>query len=274
MHTLHSDGSLSTRELVTLARSKNLSCIALTDHDTVSGVDEACNVGKELGVEVIPGIEISAIFEPGTMHILGYFLDPTNSELLAGLAPIQNARSERNPKIIQKLRELGIDITLEEVEKVSGGDQVGRPHFARVLIDKGYAKASKEVFAKYLGKGCPAYVDKRRVTSKQAIDLIHKAGGVASLAHPKQLKVPHGEHFEREIAKLKEEGLDGIEVFSSSQNSEESAYYLKIAKQFDLVVTGGSDFHGSHKPGIELGWMGSGVHLYYDTIERLRARIR
>ncbi|MBI4388269.1 MAG: PHP domain-containing protein, partial [Candidatus Omnitrophica bacterium] len=195
MHTTHSDGTLTPTELVARARSKELSCIALTDHDTVSGIKEAQRAGNEHDVEVIPGVEISVIFEPGTMHILGYFVDIENKDLLKGLESVQEARRHRNPKIIERLNALGFAITLEEVEKVSGGDQIGRPHFAKVMVEKGFVKSHEEAFKKYLGRGCSAYIDKRTVTSKDAIQMIREAGGVASLAHPKQLKVPQGDVF-------------------------------------------------------------------------------
>lgn len=272
MHTIHSDGTLTPTELVTRAKSRELSCIALTDHDTVSGVREAQSAGKKHGVEVIAGVEVSVIFEPGTMHVLGYFIDIENKKLLKGLESIQEARRQRNPKIIECLNQLGMDITLEEVEKASGGDQVGRPHFAKVMVAKGYVKSPEEAFKKYLGKGCPAYIDKRKVTSKEAIQMIREAGGVASLAHPKQLKVPQGEVFEVEIKKLADEGLSGVEVYSSCQSPAEAAYYKKIANRFGLTVTGGSDFHGGNKPDVELGLMGEGAVLYYDTIEELRSK--
>lgn len=272
MHTLQSDGTLTPEQLVERAKSRGVSCIALTDHDTVSGIKRAQKAGEEHGVEVIPGVEISVIFEPGTMHILGYFIDIENQSLLKGLEGIQKDRRERNPKIIEKLNQLGMKITLEEVEKVSGGDQIGRPHFARVMLEKGYIKDFKEAFDKYLGKGTPAYVDKRRVSSRDAIKMIRDAGGVASLAHPKQLKVDAGKNFEKEIEKLVDEGLTGLEVYSSCQSPGEVAYYKEVAKRFNLVMTGGSDFHGGNKPRIELGWLGDGVNLYYDTIETLRSK--
>ena len=274
MHSRHSDGTLTPEELVARAKSKGLSCIALTDHDTASGIRSAQNAGRREGVEIIPGIEISVIFEPGTMHILGYFVDPENQDLLEGLRPIQEARQKRNPMIIERLRTLGMEITLEEVENVSGGGQVGRPHFARVMVEKGYVKNFEEAFNKYLTRGGPAYIDKRTVASADAIAMIRRSGGAAVLAHPKQLKVPHGKTFESEIAKLADQGLAGLEVYSSCQSLEEASYYKEVANRFDLVVTGGSDFHGGNKAAVELGWMGEGVNLFYDTVEELKSRRR
>ncbi|MBI3999565.1 MAG: PHP domain-containing protein [Candidatus Omnitrophica bacterium] len=271
LHTLHSDGTLSPRELVQLAKQKGLSCIALTDHDTLSGIEEAQAEGNRAGVEVIAGVEISVKFDPGTMHILGYFVDRHSEKLKEGLADVQEARRKRNPMIIEKLNALGIKISLSEVERESGGDQVGRPHFARVLVQKKYVKNFEEAFDKYLAKGAPAYVDKRKLTSREAIEMIEEAGGIASLAHPKQLKlnsVP--ERFEQTIEQLKSEGLKGLEVYSSCQSKEEAARYRKTAERLGLFVTGGSDFHGANRPQAPLGWMGDGAMIPYETIDQMK----
>lgn len=272
MHTTHSDGTLTPEELVKRAKLRNVDCIALTDHDTVSGIREAKEAGARLGVEVIAGVEISVIFPPGTMHILGYFVDTANETLLNGLKLVQDARLKRNPMIIEKLNKLGIKITLDEVIAESGGDQIGRPHFARVLIKKGYAQDAQDAFNKFLAKGSPAYVDKRNITSETAIRMIHAAGGVASLAHPKQTKLKEAKDFEAEIAKLADQGLNGLEVFSSCQSRDEAAYYKQVADRFGLITTGGSDFHGDNRPNVDLGWMGEGACLYYDTIDSLRSK--
>ena len=269
MHTVHSDGTLTPTELVELAKRQGLSCIALTDHDTLNGVEEAQSAGSRLGVEVIAGVEISAICEPGTMHILGYFIDPKSKQLQEKLEEIQEARRQRNPMIIEKLCASGLDITLEEVEQESGGDQVGRPHFARALVRKGYVKNFQEAFDKYLAKGAVAYVDKRKFTSRDSIEMITEAGGVASLAHPKTLKLS-GNVFEQKLDELKSEGLKGLEVYSSCQNKEESAGFKKTADRLGLFVTGGSDFHGANRPHVQLGWMGDGVSIPYETIDGMK----
>ncbi|MBI4372143.1 MAG: PHP domain-containing protein [Candidatus Omnitrophica bacterium] len=270
-HTIHSDGTCTPKELVQLAKEKNLSCIALTDHDTLSGIREAQEEGHRVGLEVIAGVEISVIFEPGTMHILGYFVDRNSKILQEGLSEIQDARRKRNPQIIEKLNALGMNISLEEVESQSGGDQVGRPHFARVLVNKGYVKNFEEAFNQYLAKGAPAYVDKRKMSSREAIEMIEEAGGVASLAHPKQLKLDAlPERFEQTLEQLKSEGLKGLEVYSSCQSKEEAARYLKTAERLGLFVTGGSDFHGANRPQAPLGWMGDGASIPYETIDQMK----
>lgn len=278
MHTTHSDGSLAPAELVRLAKQKNLACIAVTDHDTMTSFPEASEEAKRQGIETISGIEISAKFDPGTLHILGYFLDSKDKGLQKKLFEIQKTRSERNPQMIEKLRSLGVDISLDDVlreaygsSEIPKGRQLGRPHFAKTLVKKGIVKSSEEAFEKFLAKGRPAYIDKRRVTSEEAIEAIHHAGGVASVAHPKFMRL-EGEDLERELGRLAREGLDAIEVYNSCQGPADHVVYLKLAKHFNLVATGGSDFHGAHKPGVELGNLGRGASLGYEAVEALSKR--
>lgn len=273
MHTTHSDGSYSPRELVRYAKEKNLGCISVTDHDTMSSYEECAGEAKKLGIELIPGIEVSAQFEPGTLHILGFFLDRNHPPLKAALEEIQRARRERNPQIIEKLSQLGIPITLEEVVEASGGKQVGRPHFSKVLVKKGVVKSMEEAFRKYLAKGKPAYIDKRRLSSGEAIQRIREAGGIASIAHPKQMKLEEAE-LTKELARLVGEGLGGIEAYNSCQDRDEAALYKRLAKRFNLLVTGGSDFHGANKPDVDLGYLGDGVELGYGTVEAMKASLK
>ncbi len=282
MHTTHSDGTYSPESLMRYCKEKNLACVSVTDHDTMSSFEPCEAEAKKLGIELIPGVELSAIYEPGTLHILGYFLDRNHPELKKALDEIQTARRERNPRIIECLNKAGVDITMEEVleEAMSGQaqtvdpcmKQVGRPHFAKVLVKKGVVSDAKEAFARFLGKGQPAYIDKRRLTPEKALDLINKAGGIASVAHPKQMKLDENA-LDREIKKLAEAGLGGVEVFNSCQNPSENAVYLRIAKRYNLVVTAGSDFHGTNKPGVDLGWLGQDVRMGYEMVDQLRERI-
>ncbi len=270
-HTTHSDGTYTPAEVVRLAEKAQISCLAITDHDTVSGVAEAQTEGGHRGIEVISGVEISVQHEPGTLHMLGYFLNCRSNSLLKRMEEIQTARRQRNPKMIEKLNSLGIAITLEEVAQESGGEQVGRPHFAQVMVRKGYVKNFDEAFDKYLTKGGPAYVAKQRLTSAEAIQMIHEPGGLSVLAHPKQLRLDaQPEELDRLIERLKSEGLNGIEAYSSCQSKAEAERYKKIAKRFDLVVTGGSDFHGTNRPDIPLGWVGNGIHLSYEMADQMK----
>ena len=271
MHTTHSDGSYTPRDLIRYAKKKGLDCISVTDHDTMSSFEECSDEAKKQGIELVPGIEISAQFEPGTLHILGYFLDRNHPGLRTTLEEIQKARRERNPEIVKKLNELGIPVTYEEVQAESGGKQIGRPHFAKVLLKKGAVSSLEEAFDRFLGKGKPAYFDKRRLGSAESIRSIRAAGGVAVIAHPKQMKLDE-EDLAKELERLVDEGLGGLEVYNSCQNREEAALYKRLAKRFNLFVTGGSDFHGANKPDVDLGWLGDGVTLGYEVIEAMRER--
>lgn len=272
MHTNHSDGTFQPRELVRHAKEKGLACISVTDHDTMSSFEECADEAKKLGIELIPGIEISAQFEPGTLHILGFFLDPKQPRLRSTLESVQKARGERNPQIIEKLNQLGIEITLKEVVAESGGKQIGRPHFARVLFKKGVVKSMDEAFEKYLGKGRAAYIDKRRLSSRESIKRIREAGGIAVIAHPKQMKL-NEEGLAAEFERLVSEGLGGIEAYNSCQTREEAELYKRLARRFNLFVTGGSDFHGANKPDVELGNLGNGAELEYEVVERMKASL-
>ncbi len=272
MHTTHSDGSYTPRELVRFAKEKKLECISVTDHDTMSSYEECAEEAKKLGIELVPGIEVSAQFDPGTLHILGFFQDRNHPPLKAAFEEIQKARRERNPQIIQKLNQQGIPITMEEVVEVSGGKQVGRPHFARILLEKGAVKSMQEAFDRYLAKGKPAYVDKRRLSSREAIERIREAGGLASVAHPKQMRLDE-EKLTQELARLTDEGLEGIEAYNSCQSREEAVLYKRLAKRFNLLVTGGSDFHGANKPDVDLGFLGEGAELGYEIVEAMRERL-
>ena len=197
-HSTASDGTLSPTELIRHAREENIQAIALTDHDTVEGVEEALLEGKSSGVEVVPGIEISAAYPNSTLHILGYYIDHNDDKFQQNISPLQKARKERNPKIIKKLQNLGIAIDLEEVILESQTGQVGRPHFAQVLLKKGYVKNTQQAFEKYLKKGASAYVDKFRYSPRDAIEHIRGCKGIPILAHPNTLNY----HGERELESI------------------------------------------------------------------------
>lgn len=273
-HTVHSDGTLTPVELVELAGKRGIKALALTDHDTTSGLEEAIKAGQRVGVELIPGIEISVVYDPGTMHILGYFMDHHSPKLQESLRGIQQDRENRNPQIIKKLNEFGVKITLDEVIRESGRGQVGRPHFARVLVKKKYVKNFDEAFRKYLSKGAPAYVDKRRVTPADGIRMIREAGGMAVLAHPKQLRAKSDEEFDRALDSLVASGLGGIEAYSSCQNESEAKTYKAAGEKRKIFVTGGSDFHGANKSDVELGNMGNWARLTYDTVRGMKEYLK
>ncbi len=270
IHTSASDGVMTPSEIVRYAKSKGLQAIAITDHDTIDGVSEGLEEGKKIGLEVIPAIEVSVEYHHGSMHLLGYFIDIHHPLLNEKLKELQKARAERNPKMIEKLNQLGIPITYEEVLKVSGGGQVGRPHFAQVLLEKHYVGTFQEAFERYLKKGAPAYVDKFRFTPKEAIKFITEANGVAVLGHPNTLGLNGPNDLERLLINLIQEGLRGIEVYYPEHSSAETAQYKSLAERYGLVITGGTDYHGIDKNGVDLGIGKGEMRLPYSMVEALK----
>ena len=252
LHTTHSDGSLAPAEVLRLAHKAGVTALAITDHDIVTGIPEAIATGTELGIEIIPGVEISSFVGKSELHILGYCIDWQNPELIRRLATLRESRHRRNPQIIERLRSLGLDVTYEEVRALAGTDAVGRPHIARLLMDKKYVTSAKDAFDRYLAEGRPAYVARELPLPIDAITWIRAAGGVAVLAHPTWAKVS-GEGLNTLLTTLKAEGLGGIEVHYSTHTKRQTTEYLDLAKRLGMLVTGGSDFHGITKPDIEVG---------------------
>ena len=271
-HSYYSDGSLSPRQLVELAKKRRLKAIALTDHDTVAGVEEALVAGKELGVEVVPGVEMSAQYPPGTMHILGYYLHASHPELLGALKKLQQARAARNPKIIRRLQDLGLEITTTEVVDLSRG-QVGRPHIAKALVNKGYVSSINEAFSRYLKKGAVAYVEKFRFPPEEAIAIIRRAGGIAVLAHPFTLGMEKPDELSQLVRELAAMGLEGIEVFYPDHTEEMEVIYEDVARRLGLVCTGGSDFHGNFRDYSDFGNTILGKDLDYELLRCLKERL-
>ncbi|MCP9471573.1 MAG: PHP domain-containing protein [Nitrospira sp.] len=252
LHTTHSDGSFTPAEVIALAHEAGVTAAAITDHDITSGIPEATRTGRERGIDVIPGVEISSLFGDAELHVLGYFLDWQDETLNRRLAALRESRHRRNPKIIERLQAAGIDITYDEVRAIAGTDSVGRPHIARVLIDKRVVASAQEAFDLWLAEGRPAYVPRELPAPAEAIRWIKDAKGLAVLAHPTWIKAP--ESALPDLARrLKADGLAGVEVYYSTHTPRQTREYLALAKQLDLLVTGGSDFHGVTKPDIRVG---------------------
>jgi predicted metal-dependent phosphoesterase TrpH len=252
-HSTASDGTLSPTEVVRLAVERDLSALALTDHDTIAGVAEAAAEAGRAGIDFIPGIEISAEYpHPGTMHLLGYGVDPQNPTLASLTDKLLAGRDDRNPRIIAKLQALNIAITMPEVEAEAGGKVIGRPHIAAILMRKGYVTSIKQAFDKYLAPGGLAYYDKERLSPKKAITMILECGGLPVLAHPIQLRYENDAQLERVVKDLLDMGLVGIEVIHSDHDASMVEKYSAMADRFGLIKTGGSDFHGANKK-IDLG---------------------
>ena len=270
-HTTHSDGSATPEELIAQACAKGARAVAITDHDTVSAIAQARVAAGSAGIEFVPGIEISAEFSPGTMHILGYFIDEQSEQLGAKLDELRQARARRNPQIAERLQALGFDINYDEVAGLAGNQVVGRPHFGRLMIQKGYVATMQEAFDRFLKKDAVAYVPKTRLSPRDSIALIHNAGGVAVLAHPYQLKVSN-EETEQLIGDLAELGLDGIEAVYSRHSASERITYTEMAARQGLLVTGGSDYHGSYKPDISIVTGLGDLEVPYELLEALKSR--
>jgi 3',5'-nucleoside bisphosphate phosphatase len=253
-HSTASDGTLPPAQVVRLAVKAGLSALALTDHDTIAGIAEAAAEAAQAGLDFLPGIEISCEFpHPGTMHLLGYGVNPASPVLRDLTTTLLAGRDNRNPKIIAKLNELGIAISMEELQNEAGGKVMGRPHIAAILLRKGYVSSAKQAFDKYLAPGGSAYFDKERLTAKAAITMVVECGGLPVLAHPVQLRTTNDAEFERVLKDLIDAGLAGIEVIHSDHDEARIEKYTKLADRYNLLKTGGSDFHGATKKDIQLG---------------------
>lgn len=242
-HTTASDGTQSPRANVQMALDAGLGAIAITDHDTISGVAEALAAGTELGIVVVPGVEISTVANGQDIHILGYYMNIEDERFLQRLASLRETRDTRNEMIIARLQELGFEITMEEVLKEVAnvkrkGDTVGRPHIAAVLLNKGYVSTITEAFDRYLATGAAAYANPPRIEPATAITWIHEAGGRAVLAHPGIY------HDDALVEAITSQGLDGIEVYHADHSPEDEARYRLLAQRKGLLMTAGSDFHG------------------------------
>ncbi|MCX5889939.1 MAG: PHP domain-containing protein [Deltaproteobacteria bacterium] len=269
-HSNASDGTFAPAEVVRLAKVGGLKAFALTDHDTVEGLAEAMAAGEKYGVEVIPGVEVSARFPGGSMHILGLGIEYGNGQLGERLAVLQKARAERNPQIIAKLNGLGVKITFEQVEKISGRGQMGRPHIARALMESGYVRSIQEAFDIFLRNDGKAYVPKFRFPPQEAIAMIRDVQGVPVLAHPFTLNLGSAFALKSTLTELEALGLAGIEAIYAEHTPEQEALYLRLARELGLLVTGGSDFHGDNKPELTLGKMRGQERLTYRLVTALK----
>ena len=267
-HSTASDGDFSPIQLVELAATKGLRAISLTDHDTLKGIPLALESGNRHAVNVIVGVEISAEYDPGMLHVLGYFpFYPVGLE--DALTQVQTARRERVPRVVKKLNDLGIMLTEADIMEFAGDAQIGRPHIAKALLKKGYVHTFDEAFDEFLGKGKKAYVPKEKMTWEKAIGLIREHAGLPVLAHPCTLHLAE-EDLKQFIKGLRMSGLVGIEALYPDHTPEDTSLYLRMAQDLGLLITGGTDFHGTEHKAVSLGDYGIDSTLFEVFCTRLR----
>ena len=267
-HSTCSDGSMSPRELVRHAAEKGISAIALSDHDSVAGVKDAMDEGKKVGVEVVPAIEFSVQSETET-HILGYYIDIDHPLLKEALEGVMDARNRRTLNTCQKLNDLGFNVTMEEAYAIAPSGLIGRAHFARIMMEKGYISSVKEGFDKWLGVGKPAYDGSQALTARQAVELIKNIGGYSYVAHPHLIRISDDE-LRAFLTDLKKYGLCGIEGYYNEYTPEMQEKFQSMAKELGLKISGGTDFHAKMKPHIEIGIGQGNMKIPYSVLENIR----
>lgn len=261
VHTNLSDGTFTPEKVVKYAKRMGLDAIAITDHDCVSGIAPAMAAAKDIGVEIIPGVELTAEMDDKEIHVLGYFIDWQNVKL----DEIIKVRVERAKKMLQKLKEHKVDVSEEELFELSGPGSIGRPHIARLLLKKGFVSSIQQAFKKYIGDGKPCYVKKFKLTPAEAVALIKGVGGVAALAHPMTI-YSEDKTIEEIVGLLVKDGIQGIEVYHSDHKKKHEVMLKELARRFNLAVTGGSDCHGFGKKEVLIGK----VKIPYELVENLR----
>ncbi len=250
-HSTDSDGTLSPEALVHHARRRGVAVLSLTDHDTTAGVEEFLRACRQSGVRGIAGVELSAE-APYTLHLLGYHFTVGDLHMEEVLEEVRRHRDHRNGAICEKLQELRVPVSLEDAQRETGGGVLARPHIARALIRKGYARDMRDAFVRYLGRGAPAYVHRKRLSPEECLELIARAGGVAVLAHPAQTGLAPDD-LAALLRHLRDKGLWGLECYTASSPPDEIFFHLRLAGKLGLHVTAGSDFHGSNRPGVDMG---------------------
>lgn len=270
VHSTESDGTLTPKDLVAEAKKAGLAAFALTDHDTCQGVCKAMPLAASAGIELIPGIELSTDYHGKEVHIVGLYIDIENEQLLKKTAEYRKCRSERNALMVEALRKEGLSITMEELVAENPDCVITRANIARFLYEHGQIKSVREAFDRYIGDHCKCYVGRLKVASTDAVRLIKEAGGTAILAHPLLYGLSNT-NLQKMIDELKPVGLDGLEAIYSTYTTGEEQQMKRLARENGLLISGGSDFHGSNKPDIALG-RGLG-HLYipYSVLETIKA---
>lgn len=272
VHSNQSDGSDAPERLAELAAAAGLEAFALTDHDTLNGIAAAARRASEVGVELIPGVELSCSTSQRTVHVLGYFIDQNDEPFQQMLEDQRRLRHRRNLRLADRLHNIGLNITFEEAEAVARNDSTGRPHFAAVLVRKGYARTIDEAFATYLAEGRPAYVEHQELDARRAIEAIHAAKGVAIWAHPFRRGQERFEHIQAETEELVAAGIDGIEAWYSRYSPNLRRQLVRMARRFGIVPSGGSDYHGTYKPDLSIGTGTGDLQIAREVLDELRTR--
>lgn len=267
-HSIKSDGSMTPAEVVREAKRAGLAAIALSDHDSIDGVKEAMAEGEKIGVEVVPAIEFSVQSATET-HILAYYLDIENERLLKTLAECKETREFRNSETCRKLNELGFDVTMDEARAIAPNGIIGRAHFARLLMDKGYTQSVKEGFKLYLENGKYAYCGVQRLAADETVELIRECGGVSSVAHLHLIKMEDEPLYEF-LKGLKAHGLNAVEGYYTEYTPEMQDKYQSMAKELGLIISGGTDFHAQMKPHISIGTGTGNLRIPYSVLENIK----
>ncbi len=272
-HTTYSDGTFTPKELVEYAAEKNLSALAITDHDVTEGIEEAEYYGNKLGIEIIPGIEVSTEYEGSEIHIVGLFIDRYNFNMNNLLEDMRVKRVERNKQIAQRLQQLGLNVNYEDIVKTAKGSIITRAHIARAILEKGYISSIAEAFDRYIGTGKPAYIKRQVFSWQQTIDMIKLAGGVPIMAHPLIYKLSKS-RLEAVVSDMAKYGLKGIEAYYSTHSPSDTKYIKSIAYKNNLKLSGGSDFHGKNKPKLDLATGYGKLDVPNDILEGIKSLVK
>lgn len=252
LHSSYSDGSDDPAAIVALAVEAGLTALALTDHDNLNGIAAARSAARTAGIRFIPGTELSVNWNTGSMHMLVYFLEPGPGPFADALTALQGSREDRNRAMANRLTDLGLDVSYDEAAEEAGGTGIGRPHFAAVLVRKGHASNIKEAFDRFLANDRPGYVPRRRLEAIEAVRLARASAAVPVIAHPHTLGVSRSDYSDA-FGDLVDAGLGGIEAYYPQYEPPVREHLAEVCRQLDIVPTGGSDYHGSYKPGLSVG---------------------
>lgn len=268
VHSTASDGTLTPAQVIQLAARQGLSAVALTDHDTAAGIDEAREEAKKVGIQFIPGIELSCVYHEKEIHILGLFINKDDAAFSKEMEKLLSVRSQRNEKMIQLFQSDGFFFTKEDLQKGNPDTVITRAHFARVLTEKGYTSSMEQAFKQYLQYGGKYCMRKEKITPRQVMKILTDNNAFACLAHIMQYKLSWEENKEL-ISFLTSLGLEGLEIYHSSHNKNQILNLQQIARDYHLLPTGGSDFHGTNKPDIQIGTGRGNLHISYGLLENI-----